>query len=109
MKAKAEAPLERIHIDILDDFVPSHRGNQYILVIVDQFTKWVESYPILSQNAVQIARALVDGFIVRGGCPIQVHSGQGRQFESSLFQSLCDLLHISKTLMARLKYITELS
>ena len=91
------APLERIQIDILGSFVQSHRGNKYILVIVDQFTKWVECYSIPSQNAVEIARTLVEGFIVREGCPIQVHSDQGRQFESNLFQSLCDLLQISKT------------
>ena len=33
------SPLERVHIDILGPFTPSTRGNQYVLMIVDQFTK----------------------------------------------------------------------
>lgn len=32
-------PGDRVHIDLLGPFTPSDKGNQYILVIVDQFTK----------------------------------------------------------------------
>ena len=42
----AGAPLERVHLDILDPFIPSSSGNQYVLVLVDQFTKWVEFFPL---------------------------------------------------------------
>ena len=55
----AGAPMERVHLDILGPFVPSLRGNQYVLVLVDQFTKWVECYPLPVQNAVTIERAVV--------------------------------------------------
>ena len=59
--------MERVHVDILGPFVPSLRGNQYVLVLVDQFTKWIECYPLPVQNAETIARAVVDGFISREG------------------------------------------
>ena len=77
----AGSPLERVHIDILGPFVRSDRGNQYILMIVDQFTKWVECFPLPRQNADLVARAMVDGFISREGCPLQIHTDQGRQFQ----------------------------
>ena len=33
------SPLERIHIDILGPLPVTKRGNKYILMIIDQFTK----------------------------------------------------------------------
>ena len=36
-------PMERVHLDILGQINPrSKSGSAYILVMVDQFTKWVE-------------------------------------------------------------------
>ena len=94
----AGAPLERVHIDILGPFhPPSATGNQYVLMLVDQFTKWLECYPLPLQTAELVAKAFVNGFIARFGCPLQVHTDQGRQFEGHLFQAVCGLLQIAKT------------
>ena len=79
----AGALMERVHLDILVPFVSSLRGNQYVLVLVDQFTKWVECYPLPVQNAETIARAVVDGFISREGCMLQLHTDQGRNFDGA--------------------------
>ena len=40
----AGSPMERVHIDISGPFNMSSRGNKYILCMVDQFTKWLESF-----------------------------------------------------------------
>ena len=42
----AGSPLERVHIDILGPFTPSSKGNQYVLMIVDQFIKWLKCFPL---------------------------------------------------------------
>ena len=34
----AGSPLERIHIDIMGTLIETHRGNHYVLVVVDQFS-----------------------------------------------------------------------
>ena len=93
----AGIPMERIHIDILGPFIESARGNRYIVMMIDQFTKWLECYAIPNQGAEQVAMSLVEGFIARMGCPLQIHSDQGRNFMSDLFSRLCKLLEISKT------------
>ena len=91
------SPLERVHVDILGPFTPSTKGNQYVLMIVDQFTKWLECFPLPHQNAEETARCMVDGFISRLGCPVEIHTDQGKNFDGKLFATVCDLLQITKT------------
>ena len=74
----AGGPLERVHIDILGPFTPSKKGNQYVLVIVDQFTKWLECFPLPRQGAEEVAKCIVDGFISRFGCSLEIHTDQGK-------------------------------
>jgi hypothetical protein len=89
--------LERVHIDFLGPLPRTPRGNEHILMVVDQFTKWVECIPLPSQSAKDTAQGLVDGFISRMGVPFEICSDQGRNFESKLFSELCKLLHIHKS------------
>ena len=39
---KAGAPMERVHLDFLVPLTKTPRGNEYVLMMVNQFTKWVE-------------------------------------------------------------------
>ena len=64
--------------------------------MVDQFTKWVELAALPAQNAELTAKAFLKHFIVTFGCPLEVHSDQGRNFQSDLFTAFCKLLEISK-------------
>ena len=50
-----------------------------------------------NQEAVMVARILVDEFVVKFGFPTQLHSDQGRNFESQAFQEMCEVLRIDKT------------
>ena len=60
----AGAPIERVHLDFLGPLPITSAGNQHILVMVDQFTKWVECVPLPSQTAEVTARAAVNEFFV---------------------------------------------
>ena len=91
-------PMERVHLDILGPINPrSKSGSAYVLVMVDQFTKWVELAALPAQNAELTASAFLKHFVVTFGCPLEIHTDQGRNFESDLFQSFCKLLEITKT------------
>jgi transposase InsO family protein len=94
---QAGAPMERVHIDFMGPLPRTPRGNEHILVMVDQFTKWVECVPLPSQTAEVTAKAAVDTFFSRFGYPFQLFSDQGRNFESKLMAALCEALHIHKT------------
>lgn len=90
----AGVPMEKVHIDFMGPLPKTPRGNEHILVLVDQFTKWVEAIPLPSQDAETTAKAAVNEFFTRFGFPLQLISDQGRNFMSSLFKEVCKLLHI---------------
>ena len=91
------APLDRLALDIVGPLPATERNNVYILVVSDYFTKWVEAYALPDQTAYTVAEVLFNEFISRFGVPRQIHSDQGRNFESTLFSELCKLLEVSKT------------
>ena len=68
-----------------------------MLVAVDAFTKWIEAYPLPDQEALTCMTALYNGFFSRLGLARQLHSDQGRNFESSLVQELCGIAGVCKT------------
>ena len=73
------------------------RGIESSLVVGDYFTKWVEAYALPNQEASTCAEKLVSELFSRFGVPRQLHSDQGRNFESSLFAQMCKILGIEKT------------
>jgi hypothetical protein len=84
-------------MDILGPLPLTERGNKYVLVCADYFTKWVECIPIRNQEAETIAEALVEQVFTRFGIPHELHSDQGRNFEGKVMERVCELLGIYKT------------
>eukprot|EP00731_Ephydatia_muelleri_P024551 Em0016g822a len=93
----AGGPFQRVAMDILGPLPLTDRGNKYILVLGDYFTKWVESFPIPNMEAKTIANMFVGHFVSRFGAPDVLHTDQGRNFESALFKEVCLLLGVHKT------------
>ena len=90
-------PLQRVTLDILGFERATPAGNRYVLVVVDTLTKWAEAYAMQDEKSETVARLLVEEFVCRWGIPRQLHSDQGRQFESAVFQEMCRLLGMRKT------------
>lgn len=91
--------MERLAVDILGELPETEQGSRYILVIADYFTKWTECFPMRNMETTTIAKILVEEVITRFGIPRTIHSDQGSQFESKLFQEVCQLLNITRTRM----------
>lgn len=94
---KTGYPMQLVAVDILGPFPESDSGNSYILMVADYFTRWMEVYPIPNQEARTVAKKITDEFFFRFSPPDQLHSDQGRQFESELMAEVCKLLGIHKS------------
>ncbi|KAF7643046.1 hypothetical protein LDENG_00246090 [Lucifuga dentata] len=72
-------------------------GNCYVLVAMDYFTKWPEVYAVPDQSAATTAEKLVQEMFCQFGAPEEIHSDQGRNFESQVFQEVCRHMGVKKT------------
>ena len=91
------APMERVAVDIAGPLPCTPRGNRYILVAMDYFSKWPEAYGIPDHEAETVAGVLVREFFSRFGIPGELHSDQGREFQSKVFRQCCELLGVHQT------------
>ena len=90
------APWHTVAMDFAGPYPPSRRGNAYVLVFVDQFTKWVEMVPTRDQTAITVVRAFYERILCRVGCPVRLLSDNGPQFKSALVETLCSYFGIRK-------------
>jgi transposase InsO family protein len=89
-------PFETVSIDITGPHPRSRNGFMYILTVQDHFTKWAEAIPIRNHTATIVADALFKNVFMRYGMPMRLLSDQGAEFESKLFQQLCEMASIAK-------------
>lgn len=84
------ARFQHIHIDLIGP-LPISNGYRYCLTAVDRFTRWPEAIPLADITAETVAKAFVTNWIARYGCPTEVVTDRGMQFESELMKQLAEL------------------
>jgi len=87
--------MEQVGVDILGSFPITDSGNRY--GIIDTDYKWPEAYAVPDQTAATIAQRLVEEMFARFRVPAELHSDQGRNFESEVFGEVCRQQGVSKT------------
>ena len=80
---------DHVHIDIVRP-LPYADGFRYLLTCVDCFTRWPEAIPMVDIRTETVADAFFSGWIARYGTPATITTDRGAQFESKLWDSLCN-------------------
>ena len=92
----ASRPLEVVAMDFTT-IEKSSDGYENLLIVTDVFTKFTQAYPTRDQRAPTVVKILAEKWFYTYGVPSQLHSDQGRNFESELVKQLCKLYGITKT------------
>ena len=88
------APLEFVAIDIFGELITTKRGNLYILLISDRYSKFARTVPLNYITAAHIAQAFVHHWAFVYGLPFTLLSDSGTQFTARFFQNICRILGI---------------
>ena len=67
-----------------------------MLTCVDRFIRWPEAIPIKDIRAETVADAFFGGWVARFGTPATITTDRGAQFESRLWDTLCNQFGITR-------------
>ena len=65
-------------------------GCRYILTFIDHFIKWIETRPLRTKEAKEVAKGIFSIYCQQGA-PVQIITDNGPEFTSMIFRSLQDI------------------
>jgi hypothetical protein len=85
---------DALSCDLIGPLPKSHKGHEHALVIVDEFSRNVEIFPLRKATTLGVCDRLVD-YCCRNGFPKSIRSDNGPQFVSRLWDNVCKILKIA--------------
>jgi hypothetical protein len=85
--------MKSISIDTMGPFPVDQDGNMYIIVVVDNFSRYAELFPEADCTAVSAARAVLQHISVFG-CPSEILSDNGTQFVNQVMDAMASMFSI---------------
>jgi hypothetical protein len=92
----ASHPFEKCRLDILRPLVETESGNNYILTLQDELSKFIVATPLPKQDAGPVAKEFVLNIVLKFGAPAKILTNQGSNFVRNFFKNVCKLLRIRK-------------
>lgn len=93
----ASRPFEKIFLDVVGPLPRSHKGNSFILTLIDDLTKFAWAAPMENHEANTVAHHFVTQFVCLHGLPQSLVTDCGTEFLSKVFKEVCNLLKIKQT------------
>jgi hypothetical protein len=80
----------RVGLDIVGLLTETKKGNRFIIVLIDYFTKWIEAKATRTINTSDVIKFLQEVFS-RHGVPEVIITDNGRQFIANITKATIDL------------------
>jgi len=93
---RPEATNQIIASDFAGPFNKSRRGNVYIQIITDLFSKYTLIVAQPNKEAATAAKCIVEKWCCVFGTPLACLTDQGREYQSKLWDALCELWDIER-------------
>lgn len=84
----SERPFQFIYSDLLGPYPRSKKGNTYILVVLDKFSKFVLLHPLRKASATEVKTFIEQHIIQLFGVPETLYSDNGVQYRSKEFKEM---------------------
>lgn len=90
-----QKPFDIMIIDTVGPLMKSHNGNQYILTLICDLSKYLITVPMPDKTAKSVARSMFESFILIYGPMKNIRSDMGTEYKNELFSELCNLMRIN--------------
>ncbi len=84
-------------VDLIGPLHQTECGNEYVVLMQDHFTKWIEGAVAPTKEAMIAADVIVHEWVHKHGTILNLHRDRGTQFTATMHRCMCDLLRIHKT------------
>ncbi|XP_023212871.1 uncharacterized protein LOC111615673 [Centruroides sculpturatus] len=91
-------PMQVIAVDVIGPVPESRRGNRYIIVFIDMFTRFIEAIPVPEVSSKTIADSLFENIVCRYGGGQTLISDRGTNLTSKIMNDACNILNIDRKL-----------
>jgi transposase InsO family protein len=89
-------PWQRVSGDFLGPVERTERGNRYLLVFADYFTRWMVAVPTVDCTADTVAKEFVERVVLNFGAPEEFLSDNGSAFASEVVDRICAMTGTKK-------------
>jgi transposase InsO family protein len=89
-------PWEFVQIDLKGPLPETPRGNKYLMVVYDYFSKYVVAAAIPDKRMETVTNAFVERVVLIHGLPGGLCSDQGKEFESRVLLETCQQMGVAK-------------
>ncbi len=90
-------PWDLLCIDIWEPGCKSNLGREYVLTVVDAFTKYAWAIPLVDEKSKTIAVALLEHVICKFPQGTRIHSDRGENFISEIMHHLYEMCNLEKS------------
>src|SRR5438445_11074691 len=87
---EVKEPFYMIGIDFVGPLPITEKGNKYIIVAIDYFTKWPEAKAVKEATAKEVSTFILEEIICRHGCPKRILTDRGSHFNNEMIRELTE-------------------